>query len=128
MDVLRRLSLAFASGCFGVLLFYVALRAGLEAGIIKPPAQALKFLTSKEFLYKQVVWGGIWGFVFFIPFLKGKWWARGLIVGLAATLVAIFVFQKTMPPPQFIVGALVLNMVFWGLTAAFWHDKVVKAG
>ena len=128
MDVLRRLSLAFASGCFGVLLFYVALRAGLEAGIIKPPAQALKFLTSKEFLYKQVVWGGIWGFAFFIPFLKGKWWARGLIVGLAATLVAIFVFQKAVPPVQIIIGALVLNMVFWGLTAAFWHDKVVKAG
>jgi hypothetical protein len=129
MDVLRRLSLAFASGCFGVLLFYVAIRAGLAAGLINPPEAALKFLTSKAFLYRQVVWGGIWGFAFMIPFLKGKWWLRGPIVGFVASLAAIFVFGSgAIPPAPRLIAILVLNMGFWGLTAAFWHDKAVKAG
>jgi hypothetical protein len=129
MDVFRRLSLAFASGCFGVILFYLVLRGGLEAGLLKPPEAALKFLTSKAFLYRSVVWGGIWGFAFMIPFLKGKWWLRGPVVGLAASLVAIFVFGGgAIPPVTRLIAILLLNMGFWGLTAAFWHDKVVKAG
>jgi len=126
MDLLRQLSWAFVSGCVGVLLFYAAFRIGIEAGVIKAPAPALKFLTSKGFFYKQVVWGGIWGLAFVIPVLSGKWWLRGLIVGLAATLVAIFVFRQTLPPAPVIAIGLVLNMVFWGLAAAFWHDKVMK--
>jgi hypothetical protein len=126
MDILKRLSLAFAAGCFGVLFFYAAFRAGLEAGLLKPPPPAFKFLASKAFFYKQVVWGGIWGLAFIIPVLKGKWWLRGLIVGFAATMVAFFVFRGGLPPVPVIVAGLVLNMVFWGLAAAYWNDKVLK--
>jgi len=129
MDVLRRGSLAFASGCFGVILFYLVLRGGIAAGLVKPPEAALKFLTSKEFLYRTIVWGGIWGFAFMVPFLKGKWWLRGLLVGLAASAVAIFVFGSgSIPPLPQLASILILNMVCWGMTAAFWHDKVVRAG
>lgn len=128
MDGFKRLSFAFASGCFGVLIFYAAFRAGMEAGLIKAPPPAMKYLSSKAFFYRQMVWGGIWGFAFMIPILTGRWWLRGLIVGLAATAVAIFVFRTSVPPIPFIIVALVLNMIFWGLSAAFWHDKVLKAG
>ena len=53
------------------------------------------------------------------------WWLRGLIVGLLAALALLFIFQPALPPVPMIVGILVLNMVFWGLTAALWHDKVM---
>ena len=128
MDILRRGSLAFAAGAFGVILFYLVMQAGIGAGIMKPTGKALEFLTSKLFLYRSVVWGGIWGFAFMIPFLKGKWWLRGPIVGAAATLVAIFVFRGGQADLTFVIGAVVLNVVCWGLTAAFWYDKVVKGG
>jgi hypothetical protein len=75
-----------------------------------------------------VVWGGIWGFAFMIPFLTGKWWLRGPIVGIAATLVAIFVFRGGQADLTFVIGAVILNVVCWGLTAAFWYDRVVKGG
>jgi len=128
MDILRRGSLAFASGCFGVILFYLVFRAGIASGMIKPPEAALKLLTSKLFLYRSVVWGGIWGFAFMIPFLKGKWWLRGPIVGAAATLVAIFVFRGGQADLTFVIGAVILNVICWGMTAAYWYDKVVKGG
>jgi len=129
MDILRRGSLAFASGCFGVILFYLVLRAGIASGLVNAPPPALKFLTSKAFLYRSIVWGGIWGFAFMIPLFAGKWWLRGLLVGLAASAVAIFVFRGgAIPPLPQLVTILVLNMVCWGMTAAFWYDKVVKGG
>ncbi|MEJ2119333.1 MAG: hypothetical protein P8Z76_01250 [Alphaproteobacteria bacterium] len=128
MTILRRGSLAFASGAFGVILFYLVLRGGLAAGLLNPPEPALKLLTSKAFLYRSVVWGGIWGFAFMIPFLTGKWWLRGPIVGIAATLVAIFVFRGGQADLTFVIGAVILNVVCWGLTAAFWYDRVVKGG
>lgn len=85
----------------------------------------IETFQSKAFIYKQVVWGGIWGFLFSVPLLQPHWWARGLIVGTLATIAAIFVFQQAVPPPIFIVYAFVLNAIFWGLSAAFWRDRVM---
>lgn len=126
MDWLRRLSHAFVAGCAGVVVFYIAIRIAMMAGLM--PEAAMKFLASKEFFYRQTVWGGIWGFLFVVPVLGARlWWARGLIVGLLASLAALFYFRAELPPMQQIVTVLVLNMVFWGLAAAFWHDKVLGA-
>lgn len=125
MDWLRRLSWAFVAGCVGVIVFYIGLRLALATGIMSPPEQALAVITSKAFLYQKITWGGIWGFLFAAPVLARMWWLRGLIVGLLATLAALFIFQPTLPPLPLIVVAAVLNMVFWGLSAAFWHDKVM---
>ncbi len=57
--------------------------------------------------------------------LTGLWWARGLIVGFLATLAALFIFRSGTPPIELVITGLVLNMVFWGLLAAWWHDKVM---
>ena len=129
MDWLRRLSWAFAAGCVGVIGFYIGLRLSIEAGIIKGPEPMMTMLTSKGFFYSRLTWGGIWGFLFAVPLLTGKWWwLRGLIVGFLATLVAILVFQPQVPPVAQIISMLVLNMVFYGLVAGFWHDKVMFQG
>jgi hypothetical protein len=129
MDILRRLSWAFVAGCIGAIALYVGVTLLLRSGFGNIPAQQAAYLGSKAFLYRSIVWGGIWGFAFVIPFLAGKWWARGLLVGLAATLVSFFVFRGGLPADvKEIIAAAVLNMVFWGLAAAFWHDKVMTRG
>lgn len=124
MALLKRLSLAFAAGALGAVVLYAVVRIGVAAGLMGSGGGRF---TSLGFLYKQMVWGGIWGFAFLIPLLVGKWWARGLLVGLAASLVAMFVFMPSPPRDVRIIGTvLVLNMVFWGLAAAYWNDKVLK--
>lgn len=125
MEVLRRLSWAYLAGCVGTLGFFVGLYIGLKTGVMKPPEQALAMLTSKGFFYKQVVWGGVWGWLFVIPLFKRQWWIRGPIVGALATAAALFYFRTTLPPVEIIVGAIILNVLFWGLTAALWHDRVM---
>ena len=126
MDFAKKLSLAFAAGCVGTMVFYAGLRLGMAVGVIKGPPGVMTTLASLGFLYKQIVWGGIWGFAFVIPVLTKMWWARGLIVGLLASLAAFFIFRPAPPPLPFIIIALVLNMGFWGLAAAYWNDKVLK--
>src|SRR3546814_9004764 len=92
MELLRSLSRAFVSGCVGVVGFFIGAYLFIAVGLIDAPPVVETF-QSKAFIYKQVVWGGIWGLLFVLPLLRPFWWARGLIVGGLATLAAIFVFQ-----------------------------------
>ena len=128
MDWPRRLCWAFVAGCVGTIGFFIGIRIGMASGLVAPPPPVMEFLASKEFFYRQVVWGGVWGLLFVVPFLSGMWWLRGLIVGGLATLAAIFIFRPEVPPLPLIVTMVVLNAGFWGITAGFWHDKVMLGG
>lgn len=124
MELLRSLSRSFVSGCVGTVGLFAGAYLFIAAGLIDAP-QMVETFQSKAFIYKLVVWGGIWGFLLSVPLLRPHWWARGPIVGTLATIAAIFVFQPAVPPLIFVVYAFVLNAIFWGLSAAFWRDRVM---
>lgn len=83
---------------------------------------------SHEFLYRQMTWGGIWGFAFLIPIMTNNWILRGIVWGAIATVVALFVF-KVVPVsvPSVIIG-LVVNSGAWGLTASWLYRQSAPAG
>jgi len=133
MTALNPLARGFTAGAIGgaanVAFIALAGSAGLIAAMgIDLPAPALP-----AFLYKQMVWGGFFGLIFALPALKGSWIARGLIVGLLASLAALFVFLPRAgagmgalnPGALTPVLVLVANSV-WGLVAAWVYDKSVK--
>jgi hypothetical protein len=131
---LRRLTLTFASGCFGGLMNSMVLwlfgRAGIprELGVNLAPA-----LTS-TWLYPRLVWGGIWGFLFILPIFRNQPFAQGLFFSLGPSIVQLFVIfpyhahqgllgvELGMLTPLFV---LFFNAV-WGLTAALWLRMVGK--
>ncbi len=142
MGLWRKLSLGFAAGALGAVanVAFVAIVAGLGISAAldiqapRPPMPA--------FLYKQIVWGGLWGFLLVLPVLSGKWWQRGLILGLLASLVAMLIFlpRIVMPPTApfpspgiFGLGwgammpvlILVANSV-WGLVSAWWYARMTR--
>ena len=133
----QRMSLAFTAGAIGAVanVVFVAILAALGItamlGIESPRP------PMPGFLYKQVVWGGLWGLLLVLPLLRGNWWLRGLVLGFFASLAAMLIFlpQIHMPagapfasPGQFGLGwgemmpllILVANSV-WGLAAAWWY-------
>jgi len=132
MELAKKLSLGFSAGALGAVANVVFVSVVISAGIAGAVGITLKGPPPLPgFLYKQIVWGGLWGFLFLAPILGKPWWLRGLVVGFLASLVALFVFIPQTPLGMAGLGAgtmfpamvLVANSV-WGLAGAWWYDRV----
>ena len=121
----RQATLDFAAGVLGALvnrLFWVL----LGALSITPAPE-----VTRVWLYTALVWGGLWGFLFLIPW-KTSWWLRGLVFSLVPTAATWFVVYPYMAN----IGVLGLNRGIlgpilpiiangiWGLVAAWWLEFV----
>jgi hypothetical protein len=127
-NLLRNLSLAYAAGSVGGLINALAVWVfGVLAitgalGVKVAPA-----LTS-AFLYPRLLWGGLWGFLFLLPFFRNSPVLGGIVYSIGPTLVQLFVVfpfmaQKGMLGLQ--LGSLtpllvVFFNIIWGITAAYW--------
>lgn len=124
MGFVRSLTLAFGSGVFGVIVF-------LAVGRLLAYAQVPEMLgiAPRPFgitdAYRTFVWGGIWGLLLALPFLRSMWWLRGLILGVIATAAIPLYFNPDFAKAaaQRQIYALVLNSI-WGLAAAFWYRAI----
>ncbi len=88
---------------------------------------------APAWLYPRIVWGGLWGLVFLLPFLKSRAFMKGTVLSLLPTLVQLFfVFPNQLNKgyagielgtltPLFV---LVYNWV-WGICTA-WTIKTAK--
>lgn len=118
---LKRLSLLFAAGAVGGLANVIAIWILGKLGLPLPKA-------SLGFLYKQAVWGGLWGLIFLIPVFAGSWWKKGMLMGLAPALLVLFFFLPQRGAgifglnvgPAVPVMVVFLNVVVWGLATAYW--------
>jgi hypothetical protein len=125
--MLRRASLLFAAGAFGAVLNVIAILILKKQGMPVPT-------VTLGFLYKQIAWGGLWGFAFFLPIFMNKWWARGFVIGLLPALVVLLYFLPLAGAGMFglerspLVPVMVVftNAVAWGMGAAFW-EKLTRA-
>jgi hypothetical protein len=121
----RHLSIAFAAGALGAIvlgIFLLVLRdTGTLAnlGIRTPPAR------MPQFLYSRMVWGGIWALLFVLPVMTRQWLLRGVVVGVLASLAAIFYFNPAWKNAAFgfVILIFVANAV-WGIVAAGWYRAV----
>jgi hypothetical protein len=129
MTALNPLARGFAAGALGGAANVAFIVLAGSAGLIAAMGIALPAPALPAFLYKQMVWGGFFGLIFALPVIKGSWIARGLIVGLLASLAALFVFLPMAgagmgalnPGALTPVLVLVANSV-WGLVAAWVYD------
>jgi hypothetical protein len=124
----RGLTIVFASGALGGLVNSLAVWLFGMLGITAAAGVKIAPALTPEWLYPRIVWGGLWGFLFLLPFLRHSLWLRGFIYSLAPTLVQLFVVF----PLQAHQGSLglqlgILTPIFvlffnfiWGITTAFW--------
>jgi hypothetical protein len=120
MAFFRLLTLGFGAGAFGACVLavvaFVLARSGLpqQIGVASPPADL-------AFLYRLVVWGGIWGFLFVIPVMSRLWWLKGIVIGLLASAALTLYFSPALGrgPALQLVYIVVLNSV-WGIATGLW--------
>lgn len=127
-DFANKLTLVFASGCLGGLLNSLTVWLFGVIGITALFGVKISPTLTPDWLYPRIVWGGIWGLLFLLPFFQKKIIYRGFIYSLLPSLVQLFIVFPLKAnkgimgvdlgslTPMFV---LFFNSV-WGITTVLW--------
>lgn len=132
--MLLRAARYYAAGSLGGLAVVLTAWAFGRAGVAGVLGVDLEPPLELGWLYRAVVWGGLWGLVFLLPVTIRPLWLKGLIFTLApvaAALVyfiplrggAMFGLDKGMLAPVYIY---VVNIP-WGLVTAYFGRRLGAA-
>lgn len=130
---LQNLSLAFAAGCLGGLANALFLWLFGALGLTHALGVQLAPAFTPPWLYQRLVWGGIWGWIFFLP-TGLSYFKRSLLFSLGPFLVASFVVL----PLQAHKGVLGLQLGYltplfvlfynavWGVVTGWWLEQTQR--
>jgi len=88
---MKKVLIFFAAGCLGALASSVVMWLFGDLGITKSLGVSISPALTASWLYPRIVWGGIWGLIFFLPLLNSKPLAKGTILSLFPTIVQLFI-------------------------------------
>jgi hypothetical protein len=121
-------SLAYAAGAMGGLANSLALWLFGTVGLNHFLGVALAPMFTPAWLYPRLVWGGLWGWLFLLPFPRLTYPSRGLIYSLAPSAVQLFIVFPLVLHKG--VGGIELGLLtpllvlffnaVWGLVTAAW--------
>ena len=87
----KNLLLVYAAGCAGGLANSIAVWLFGLLGITGALGVNLAPALTPGWLYPRIVWGGLWGFLFLLPYLENSYVVRGLLYSLGPSIVQLFV-------------------------------------
>ena len=89
---MNKLLVVFAAGCFGALMNSLTVWLFGQYGISAMLDVAIAPALTPAWLYPRIVWGGIWGILFILPFLNDEeqWLIKGSLLSIFPTAVQLF--------------------------------------
>ncbi len=132
--LIRRISAAFSGGCLGGLINSLCVWIFGLLGITTFLGVKIAPAIIPAWLYPRIVWGGIWGILFLLPWGRGSVILRGLIFSLGPTAVQLLVVFPLKAQKGLLglsLGALtplfaVIFNAIWGIMAAWWIVNVIE--
>ncbi len=91
MKGLNRVAVAFATGSAGGLATMITVWLCGLLGITAALGVSLAPPLAPALIYNMMVWGGIFGFLFLLPIMRGSIIGRGILFGLAPSLVKLVI-------------------------------------
>ena len=91
IEKMKRLLIFFAAGCLGALANSLVVWLFGDLEITKLLGVSISPALTKDWLYPRIVWGGIWGLLFFLPLFNSKPLSKGTILSLLPTIVQLFI-------------------------------------
>ncbi|BBM03112.1 hypothetical protein [Microbulbifer sp. GL-2] len=88
---MKKILIFFAAGCLGALANSLMVWLFGALGITSALGVSIAPALSAEWLYPRIVWGGIWGLFFLLPFLSSKLLLKGAILSLLPSAFQLFV-------------------------------------
>jgi len=125
---LTNLSLVFTAGALGGLINSICVWFFGIVGFTAILGVHLAPPFTAPWLYQRLVWGGIWGWLFLLPWRGPSYPVRGLVYSLGPTLVTYFLVFPYQAHKQVLgldlgyltpVFVLFYNAV-WGVVAGLW--------
>lgn len=87
---LKKLLICFSAGCLGALANSLMVWWFGDLGITRGAGVLIAPSLTPAWLYPRIVWGGLWGLLFVLPFLKSRFWLKGSVLSLLPTAVQLF--------------------------------------
>ncbi len=126
-ELLRRISIVFTAGCVGALLSSLLEWALGYAGITQMFKIDIMPVLSLGWLFPRLVWGGIWGLMFLLPFFGKLYFFRALFYSIPPSLAMLFVVYPLEGSGMFGVKLgsftpclVVLSNLVWAICAVTW--------
>lgn len=128
--MIRRISSAYVGGVVGALIDSINIWILGKVGFTALIGVGMRPEFRPAWLYPRLVWGGIWGLLLLLPFMKGRTVQRGMLMSLAPTAMVYFVMFPEMGKGIFGFGfglltpvlVLLLNFI-WGIVASYWYES-----
>ena len=126
--MIRKISCGYVGGALGALVDSIDVWVLGKLGVLALLGVGLKPEFTAGWLYPRLVWGGLWGLLLVLPFLKNRVLPRGMLMSLAPTAMVWFVMFPVMGKGMLGLGfglltplvVLLLNFI-WGMVAALWY-------
>ena len=126
--MIRKISCGYVGGALGALVDSIDVWVLGKLGVLALLGVGLKPEFTAGWLYPRLVWGGLWGLLLVLPFLKNRVLLRGMLMSLAPTAMVWFVMFPGMGKGMLGLGfglltplvVLLLNFI-WGMVAALWY-------
>ncbi len=88
---MKKLLIFFSAGCAGGLAYSVAVSIFGDLGITSALGVSYHHSLTSGWVYSRVIWGGIWGMLFFLPLSQSNLFIKGTILSLLPTAFQLFV-------------------------------------
>ncbi len=124
------ISICFCAGMLSALVGFSAIWAWTMLGLPELTGYTVRPLLAPDGFYPRLIWGGLWGGVFFITVgsvrARKQWIRKGLLVSLLPTLLYLILYLPdqvgsgltlSLASPAIIVALNLLWGVFVGLFA-----------
>lgn len=118
------ISICFCAGMLSALVGFCAVWAWAMLGLPELSVYAVRPLLAPDGFYPRLIWGGLWGVVFFVTVGSARarkhWMRKGLLVSLLPTLLYLIFYLPdqvgsgltlSLAAPAIVV---VLNLI-WGV-------------
>jgi hypothetical protein len=124
--MLIRTALYYAAASPGGLAVVLSAWVRGQIGEADRPGVAIKPKLEPTWVYRAMVWGGLWGLIFLVPIKIEPLWLKGALLTLAPILAAFVYFIPMRGPAMFALdkGALAppyihVSNLPWDLLTAY---------
>ena len=88
---MKKLLIYFSAGCSGGLAYSIAVSTFGDLGITSALGVSFHHGLTPGWVYSRIVWGGIWGILFFLPLSQSNLFFKGTILSLLPSAFQLFV-------------------------------------